>query len=243
MAIADVEVRPVPGEDLIEELERKRMELSEDHPIRGQRELPQTLEALVARRRRQHRGGANTVNRNGERYLNCPVKSIRRFQLRKIMDEAGQDIVGGPMPSHEVLDRWESTALGLTNDEIDRLEKGDNTPDGLIFTGWWISVHRNAHWSVGIGTAFAGEGEKLNPESRKRLLEDMEAKRDLYTRLGVKDLDKAMVRDVEHSGVDIDHAEFDREVIQKYCDTPRPRTRCGKRSFCACNGAGCNSGS
>jgi pyrroloquinoline quinone (PQQ) biosynthesis protein C len=219
MAIAHIGARCVSGEELVDELERKRTELSKERPIRGTRELPQTLDALAARRRRQHRGGANTVNRNGERYINCPVKSIRRIQLRKIVDEAGQDIFGGPMPSHEILDRWESTALGLTNEEIDRLEKEDNTPDGLIFVGWWIDVHRNSHWSVGIGTAFAGEGEKLNVEARKRLLDDLEAKRELYTRLGVKDLEKAMTRDIEHSGVDIDHAEFDREVILQYCDT------------------------
>lgn len=228
MAIADVGAGPVAGEELVEELERTRMELSQEHPIRGARELPQTLDALTARRRRMHRGGANTVNRNGERYINCPVKSIRRIQLRKIVDEAGQDIFGGPMPSHEILDRWESTELGLTDAEIDRLEKEDNTPDGLLFTGWWINVHRHSHWSVGIGTAFAGEGEKLNAEARKRLLDDLEAKRALYTRLGVKNLEKAMTRDVEHSGVDIDHAEFDREVIQRYCDTPEAQEQMRK---------------
>ncbi len=227
MAIAEANARPVSGEELVEELERARIEMGRDHPIRG-RSLPQTMEELAARRRRMHRGGANTVNRNGERYLNCPVKSIRRFQLRKIIDEAGQDIVGGPMPSHEILDRWESCELGLTNEEIDRLEKEDNSPDGLIFTGWWINVHRNAHWSVGIGTAFAGEGEKLNPETRKRILEDLEDKRELYTRLGVKDLERALIRDVEHSGVDIDHAEFDREVIQQYCDTPEAQDQVRK---------------
>ena len=228
MAITDIEAPLVSGPELVEELERTRMELSREHPIRGRREMPQTLEELQGQRRRQHRGGASTVNRNGERYLNCPVKSVRRFQLRKIIDEAGQDIFGGPMPSHEVLDRWESIALGLTNEEIDRLERADKTPDGLIFVGWWINVHRHSHWSVGIGTAFAGEGEKLNPEARERLLEDMEAKRDLYIRLGIPDIEKAMVRDVEHSGVDIDHAEFDREVIYDYCDTPEAQDQMRK---------------
>ena len=224
MAVANPEAGVVPGDALVAELERLRIELGREHPIRG-RALPQTLAELQVRRRLMHRGGANTVNRNGERYLNCPVKSVRRLQLRKIMDEAGQDIVGGRMPSHETLDRWESTALGLTDAEIDRLQKEDNTPDGLIFTGWWISVHRHAHWSVGIGTAFAGEGEKLNPETRRRVLEDLEAKRALYTRLGVQDIERAMVRDVEHSGVDIDHAEFDRDVIRDYCDTPEAQAQ------------------
>ena len=219
MAIAEPGARPVSGEELVDELEHARIELGRERPIRG-RTLPQTMDELVARRRRMHSGGANTVNRNGERYINCPVKSVRRFQLRKIIDEAGQDIVGGPMPSHETLDRWESCALGLTNEEIDRLEREDNSPDGLLFTGWWINLHRTAHWSVGIGTAFAGEGEKLNPEARKRVLADLEAKRELYTRLGIQDLEKALTRDVEHSGVDVDHAEFDRDVIREYCDTP-----------------------
>jgi len=217
--MAIVEARALSGDEMVDELEHTRIELGRDHPIRGRR-LPRTMQELGTGRRRMHRGGANTVNRNGERYINCPVRSVRRIQLRKIMDEAGQDIVGGPMPSHETLDRWESCELGLTNEEIDRLEKEDPSADKLVFTGWWINTHRTAHWSVGIGTAFAGEGEKLNPETRRRLLEDLEEKRRLYTELGVKDLERALVRDVEHAGVDIDHAEFDRDVIHDYCDTP-----------------------
>jgi pyrroloquinoline quinone (PQQ) biosynthesis protein C len=228
MAVADTRV--LSGDALISDLEETRLDLGREQPIRGPRRRPATLEEAAASRRQMHRGGANTVNRNGERYINCPVRSVRRFQLRKIMDEAGQNIVGGPMPSHEVLDRWESCALGLTDEEIDRLQKEDPTPDKLIFTGWWINVHRHSHWSVGIGTAFAGEGEKLNAETRTRLLQDLDEKRELYAELGVKDIDRALVRDVEHAGVDVDHAEFDRDVIHDYCRTPEAQDQM-RRAF------------
>ena len=42
----------------------------------------------------------------------------RRKQLRKLVDEGGQTSVGGPMPSHPVLSKWQSYEFGVTDEEI-----------------------------------------------------------------------------------------------------------------------------
>lgn len=217
------------GGDFVEELDRVRKEFNGGQP-QGRRQLAKTLPELQAARRRGHRGGDFIVKRNAERYLNCPIKSVRRFQIRKIVDEAGQDIFGGPMPSHEMLARWESEELGLTPEEMDQLQYEDPNPQGLIFSGWWLHCHREGHWAVAMGTAYAGEGLKIIEDERARLLQAIEEKQELYQQLGVRDVERALVRDVEHSGVDIDHAQFDAEVIRHYVTEPEVKEEM-KRAF------------
>ena len=67
----------------------------------------------------------STTASRGERYLSTTDKASRRMQLRKLVDEGGQDTVGGPQVSHPMLSRWESRAYGVTPEEVDALEKGD----------------------------------------------------------------------------------------------------------------------
>src|SRR5579884_2880020 len=63
-----------------------------------------TIESIAAQKRRGHRGGDGNHRFEGERYLAInDNKEARRFQLRKLVDEGGQDSVGGPMPSHPTL--------------------------------------------------------------------------------------------------------------------------------------------
>lgn len=205
--------------DFVEHLDQVRFEFNGGQP-QERRRLAKTLPELQASRRRSHRGGDFIVKRNAERYLNCPIKSERRFQIRKIVDEAGQDIFGGPMPNHEELARWESEELGVTREEMEQLRYEDPTPESLIFSGWWLNCHREGHWAVAMGTAYAGEGLKIIEDERARLLQAIEEKRELYQELGVRDVERALVRDVEHSGVDIDHAEFDAHIIRTYVTDP-----------------------
>src|ERR1041384_7294808 len=74
----------------------------------------------------------------GERSLNIhDNKEARRFQPRKLVDEGGQDSVGGPLPSHPTLQKWHSVEFGLTDEEIHALEMEDMAPATLTYIGWY----------------------------------------------------------------------------------------------------------
>lgn len=219
MSATEIRRRAVPGPEFVDELEAARMQILGGRLLR-ERARATSREQIAEARRRSHRGGPNVVKRNGERYLNCPSKSVRRRQLRKLVDEAGESIFGGEWPSHQTLDRWESYEFGLTDAEIDRLEKEDPLPESLIVGGWWMNLHRAAYWAVAIGTALVGEGEKRNPAVREVLLRELEQARKDYEAMGIRDVDRALVSKRLHAGVDVEHANFDAEIIQDYVDTP-----------------------
>src|ERR1700730_6202540 len=97
------------------------------------RQRADTIEAIAETKRRIHRGGDGNHRFEGERYLNITDnKAARRFQLRKLVDEGGQDSVGGPLPSHPTLQRWHSYEFGVTPEEVNKLEMEDFAPQGLI---------------------------------------------------------------------------------------------------------------
>ena len=82
--------------------------------LRRNRNRPETIEAIAESKRKVHRGGDGNHRFEGERYLAIQDnKAVRRFQLRKLVDEGGQDSVGGPMPSHPTLQKWHSLEFGL----------------------------------------------------------------------------------------------------------------------------------
>src|SRR5436305_10400314 len=96
--------------------------------LRRNRNRPETIEAIAEQKRRGHRGGDGNHRFEGERYLNITDnKAARRFQLRKLVDEGGQDSVDGPLPSHPTLQKWHSVEFGLTDEEIHDLEMADAT--------------------------------------------------------------------------------------------------------------------
>src|SRR5947209_5613868 len=104
---------------------------------------PTTVEAIAESKRRGHRGGDGNHRFEGERYLNISDnKAARRFQLRKLVDEGGQDSVDGPLPSHPTLQKWHSVEFGLTDEEIHDLEMADATPEQLTYSGWYYWMHR-----------------------------------------------------------------------------------------------------
>lgn len=210
--------RAVDGETFLGELEEIRERLLGDRPLRDRPRLT-SKEAIAAARRERHRGGSSTVNRNFERYLGVPEPEVRRKQLRKLIDEAGEDLFGGETPAHSTLDRQESKAFGVTDEELDRLSKEDALPEAIVRTGWWISVHREAPWPFGIGSALVGEGEKLNPKRAKLRLEELERNRKAYVAMGVEDIAGAMVSDEIHSVADLEHAMFDADVIRDHVNT------------------------
>ena len=208
----------VDGEAFLSELEEIREQLLGDRPLRDRPRL-KSKEAIAAARRERHRGGPSVVNRNLERYLGVPDKDIRRKQLRKLIDEAGEDLFGGETPAHSTLDRWVSKAFDVTDEELDRLSKEDALPESIIRTGWWISVHRDEPWPFGIGSALVGEGEKLNPKRAELRLKELEQNRKDYAGMGVEDMAGAMVSDEIHSVADLEHAIFDADVIRDHVNT------------------------
>ncbi len=204
------------GDRLIEELEGYRREHRKDFPFRN--EIGKSKEKIIESKRGKHAGGSDNHKFEGERYLNCTVKSIRRRQLRKLVDEGGLSTFGGKVPSHTMLDRIGSYEFGLTQEEISRLEKGDPSAEKLIVRGWWVHLNRTHHWAVAIGSGMVVEGEKkVNPEQEA---EQIKAMRKAYSELGIKNVDNAVWFASEHAEVDIDHTEFNEKVIKEFVNTP-----------------------
>jgi pyrroloquinoline quinone (PQQ) biosynthesis protein C len=187
------------------------------------RQRADTIEKIAAQKRRGHRGGDGNHRFEGERYLNIDDdKAARRFQLRKLVDEGGQDSVGGPMPSHPTLQKWHSYEFGLTEEEIHKLEMEDMSPEQFTYNGWYYWMHRTEPWPVLLGSALVGEGEKRLPEVREKMIRDLDETRELYVELGIKNVDRAMANQLEHSpiGADDDHVVFGENMTREHVNTP-----------------------
>jgi pyrroloquinoline quinone (PQQ) biosynthesis protein C len=206
-------------DELIESLEQIRTDHYKRFPYRSRTisskdEFPK----LAAAKLRSHSGGDINHRFEGERYINCTDKAMRRKQLRKLVDEGGEVVVGGEKVSHPMLARWESYAFGLTPEQIDDAERGDADPAVLIWRGWHVSRDRYYSFPIAIGSGLVGEGEnRLFAEEQMRAI-DEDAKR--FKEWGVPDVDNALLNRKEHAGIDVEHAEFNERVIRKYCTTP-----------------------
>jgi hypothetical protein len=208
----------VPGDEFLAELEEIRERVTDGNLIR-QKPLPTTYDEAAAMRR--GRGGAESLpKRNYERYLRVPDAATRRLQLRKTIDEAGQDIFGGEVPAHTELDRIVSREFGVTDEEMDRSAKKDPSAESLICNGWDMSVLREGPWPFGIGTALVGEGEKLNPKRREMTLRHMAALEELYEMWGMPHVDRATLRDDVHAEADVEHSNLDADTIRNFINTP-----------------------
>ena len=208
--------------EFIELLEQTRAEFLEGKsPYRGDGISGKSKEEIAASKRRFHTGGDPNHRFEGERYLHVTDKTIRRKQLRKLVDEGGQTTVGGPMPSHPVLARWHSQEMGLSDAEIDALEKEDTPAETLVKEGWWFDLQRSNHWAVALSSALVGEGSKRLPgavEHYEKLIEDA---REHYASLGVESVDRAVQLLIEHApfGADMEHAMFGEEVVRETATT------------------------
>jgi len=227
------------GDAFLEELEQIRAEQLQGRAYR-EKSSAKSLAELADARRNRLRGGDNNHRFEGERYLNCSEKPVRRMQLRKLVDEGGQTTVGGPMPSHPELARWESIEFGITRQEIAELEKQDPLPQRLIVDGWWVNLMRTSHWAVAIGSSLVGEGEKRIPEIRQRLLKEIETLREEYRAMGIKNVERALAIRVEHSGVDIEHSEFGANVVREHVKTPELKEATRKAFIMTLQGRGTN---
>ncbi len=210
----------VPPAEFLEELEGLR----KTH-LRGGLYRPQThyktKEEIAAAKRKRHVGNGNQNHKFvGEKYLNCPDKEIRRLHLRKMIDEGGQTTVGVGLPSHPRLLRWESNAFGVTDEEIDQLEKEDLPPDMLLWQCWRTRAHREGNWAVAIGCSLVGEGEKIQPEAQQKLQREIEDLKREYAALGIEDLDRALANAIEHASVDVHHAKLAMKTVSRYITTP-----------------------
>jgi pyrroloquinoline quinone (PQQ) biosynthesis protein C len=233
--------RALPGDAFLDLLEEIRGEVLGGEmlrkPISGL-----TPEQIAAQKRKKHLGGDANHRFEGERYLNCTDKGIRRMQLRKLVDEGGQTSVGGPTPSHPTLDRWHSMEFGLTEEEIDRLEKSDAPADQLIVLGWWVHIQRNSPWQVALGTAMAGEGEKRVPGRTERFIQELEDLKREYATMGVN-VERAIALKVEHApiGVDLEHAEFGANIVKEHVNTAELQDEVRKAFIMSLQGRGSRS--
>lgn len=213
------------GEDLLDDEELmdalEQVRASYGGKVRPVGKKADTIEAIAAQKRKTHRGGDGNHRFEGERYLNCDDKEVRRFQLRKLVDEGGQDSVGGPLPSHPTLQKWHSIEFGLTEEEIHDLEMQDMDPAQLTYLGWYYLMHRTEPWPVLLGSALVGEGEKRLPEVREAQIRALDEARELYKELGIKNIDRAMQNQLEHSpiGADDEHVVFGENMTRKHVNT------------------------
>jgi pyrroloquinoline quinone (PQQ) biosynthesis protein C len=211
-------------DELMDGLEEIRSEFTGGDPagLRNRRR-EETVASIAESKRRIHKGGDGNHRFEGERYLNIDDnKEVRRFQLRKLVDEGGQDSVGGPMPSHPTLQKWHSLEFGLTEEEVHQLEMEDAEADTLIRNGWWYWMHRTEEWPVLLGSALVSEGAKRLPEVREAQIRALDESRELYQQLGIKNIDRAMQNQVEHSpiGADDEHVIFGENMTRQHVNTP-----------------------
>ena len=214
--------KPLSPGEFIELLEQTRMEFLEGKsPFRGDGIGGKTVEQIAEQKRRFHTGGDPNHRFEGERYLRITDKETRRKQLRKLVDEGGQDTVGGPMPSHPALARWHSNEFGVPDEEIDALEMQDADPVTLVKEGWWFDINRSADWPVAVATCMVGEGSKRLPGSVEHYEKVVESAREEYKRLGIKNVDHAVQLLIEHApfGADMAHARFGEEVCRQFLNT------------------------
>jgi pyrroloquinoline quinone (PQQ) biosynthesis protein C len=192
---------------------------------------PEQVKAEIASQKRAGgRGGDGNHRFEGERYINTTDKDVRRFQLRKLVDEGGQTSVGGKVPSHPTLAKWNSEAFGLTMDEMYKKEKEDATPAAVASNGWYYWMHRTEPWPVLLGSALVGEGAKRLPEVRDQMIQALEDTRSFYEWMGIQDIEKAMLNQLEHSpiGADQDHVVFGENVTREFVNTPELQERLAK---------------
>ena len=204
-------------EKLLAELEAYRRDFRQNvrpYKVRDDR----TMEQMADARRKDNAGGDYNHQFEGERYLNATHKATRRKQLHKLVEEGGEDSVGGEKVSHRLLARWESYGVGLTQEEVDWLETQDADPEVELKKMWWIGIHRDRHFAVGIGAGIVVEGE--NSHYAKEQMEALEQLKAKLAEWGVEDVDRAVLNKAEHAGVDEDHAAFNAEVVRKFVLTP-----------------------
>ena len=220
MTTTDARYEILSPEALIDSLEAIRQNHYKKFPyriktIQSKDELPD----LAAARLRAHSGGDINHRFEGERYLNCTDKTMRRKQLRKLVDEGGEVVVGGSKVSHPLLARWESQSFGLSAEEIDAAERSDADPGVLIWRGWHVSRDRYYPFPVSIGSGLVGEGENrlFADQQMKAIDEDAES----FRKWGMPHIEEALMNRKEHAGIDVEHAEFNERVIKEYCTTPK----------------------
>lgn len=220
MAATETKREAVPGKQYLEELEEIREQGTEGRPLR-ERPLPRSFEEVAESRRQSGLGnGIGLPKTNIERYLRVADANTRRNQLRKTIDEAGQDIFSGKYPAHAELDRIVSREFGITDEEMDAAKKREPSASNLVSNGWYMWTLRQSPWPFGIGTALVSEGEKLNPKRREWTLREMDTLRELYQSWGMPNVANAMLRDDIHAEVDVEHSNLDADTIRDYVDTP-----------------------
>jgi pyrroloquinoline quinone (PQQ) biosynthesis protein C len=220
MAIAEMKREALPADEFIAELDAIRREFLQGRTLRSRPHYTTKDEVAEAKRKRHRGGPIHNHKYVGLKYLNCEDKELRRLNLRKLIDECGQQTVGVGLPSHPVLLRWGSHAFGISDEEIDQLEKEDLPPDVLLWTAMKIYLHRTSHWAIGIAMSYVGEGEKLHPEIQKKLWDQIDQTKAEYVAMGIDDLDKALAFETEHAGVDVEHAEIAVKAIREFITTP-----------------------
>ncbi|MCH8199294.1 MAG: hypothetical protein IIA54_04395 [Chloroflexi bacterium] len=224
MAASKSETQAASPEEFVEQLERIRTEFLDGASPwgRGRRGGQQTKEEIAEGKRRSHAGADGNHRFEGERYLGAQDKTIRRKQLRKLVDEGGQTSVGGPLPSHPALSKWHSHEFGLSDEEIAELEMQDMSAESLVSLGWWYLLQRSSPWSVALGSALVGEGSKRLPGAVEHFTLLIDEARQEYAKMGIENIDRAVQLMIEHApfGVDLEHAMFAEEIVKEFVDTP-----------------------
>src|SRR2546423_11506503 len=83
-------------------------------------------------------------------------------------------------------------------------------------------MQRTEPWPVLLGSAMVSEGAKRLPEVREAQIMALDDARELYESLGIKNVDRALQNQLEHSpiGADDDHVVFGENMTREHVDSP-----------------------
>jgi hypothetical protein len=87
-----------------------------------------------------------------------------------------------------------------------------------VTRGWWTALNRENHFSVAIGSGCVMEGE--TGMHSKELLAAIPKLRKAFVEWGAEDPDKAILNRYEHAGIDVEHGDFNFEIVRRFCNTP-----------------------
>ncbi len=234
----DTDKKALSPDDLIAACEAIRTEYQKPYPFQAKEILSKDeFPRLAAGKRRSFSGGDINHRFEGERYINNPDRTTRRHQLRKLVDEGGETSVGGEKVAHPLLSRWEAYAFGVSDEEINELEKGDADPQILVCAAARRARAMRARASASIASAAWMVRYRRHGDARRRAPRG-DRPRPQAASPGVGRARHRTGADAPLRGPPASASsiapDFNEEIVRRFCTTPEnSRSRCCRSSSSA----------
>ena len=143
---------------------------------------------------------------------NCPYPEVRRMWLPKAIEEEGEDLIGKPGKPHPEYWLKLCEALGLSRDYVINSEP-------LFGVKFAVDSFANAafksSWLLGIAVS---EGD----DTARAMARDLDVFRKHYPWVP----DDALEFYKLHAGVDVEHGQIRKEILQQYATTKELQEDC-----------------